>query len=231
MSETIVVVGAGGFGREALEVIEAINTAAPRPVWDVLGVVDDHPADIQVERLNDRGIRLLGGLEVLREQDPGCWYVIGIGAPAIRRRIARCIDSLGLRAATLVHPSAVVGTKTDLAPGTIVCGGAQLSTNLRLGSHTHVNPGVIIGHDSVLEDFVSINPGTVVSGEVHVGSETLIGAGATVLQGLSLGSGVTVGASACVTRNVPSDVLVVGVPAKRVGNGNAPILGETTISG
>ncbi|MDR2997028.1 MAG: acetyltransferase [Microbacterium sp.] len=220
MPEDIIVIGAGGFGRETLDVIEAINAAAVEPVWNVVGVVDDGPAEIQVERLRARGIPLLGGLEELRKQGHGCRYVIGIGSPSVRARIAGTVDPWGLRAATLVHPAAVVGTRTELAPGTVVCGGVQLSTNLRLGAHVHVNPAAIIGHDSILEDFVSINPGAIISGEVRVRRETLIGAGATVLQGLEVGEGAVVGAAACVTKNVGARATVTGIPARGIEAGS-----------
>lgn len=218
MPEDIIVIGAGGFGRETLDVIEAINAAAPEPVWNVLGVVDDGPAEIQVERLRARGVALLGSLETLRDQGEGCWFVIGIGSPTVKARIAERVSTWGVRPATLVHPAAAVGTQTEIARGAVVCGGAQLSTNLRLGEHVHVNPGAMIGHDSVLDDFVSVNPGAIVSGEVRVRRETLIGAGATVLQGLEVGERSRVGAAACVTKNVDAGATVVGVPARHAGD-------------
>lgn len=217
MADGIIVIGAGGFGRETLDVIAAINAANGEPLWDVIGVIDDAPAEIQVERLHDRGIRMLGDAEGNRKLLDGAHYVVGIGSPAVRARIAEKAEARGARPAVLVHPAAVVGTRVRISPGAVVCGGAQISTNVRLGRHAHVNPGAIIGHDSVLEDFVSVNPGAIVSGEVTVGARTLIGAGATVLQGLSIREGATVGASACVTKDVAAGSVMVGVPARAMG--------------
>lgn len=217
MADGIIVIGAGGFGRETLDVIEAINAVTRDPVWDVIGVVDDGPAEIQIERLRDREIRLLGGIDANRELFDGTYYVVGIGAPDVRASLAAKVEAWGAKPATLVHPSAVVGTRVVLAAGTVVCGGAQISTNVRLGRHAHVNPGAIIGHDSDLADFVSVNPGATISGEVSVRSRSLIGARATILQGLEIGSETIIGAAACVTRSVPSGVTVVGVPARDIG--------------
>lgn len=214
MPEDIVVIGAGGFGRETLDVIEAINASAADPVWRVVGVVDDAPAEVQLERLAARGYAYLGPLADAAGELAMSWSIVAIGAPQTRKRIADKVDELGGRVATLVHPRAVVGSQLRIGAGSVVCGGVQLSTNLDLGIHVHVNPGAIIGHDSVLEAFVSVNPGAVVSGEVRVGSGSLIGAGATVLQGLVVGDHATVGAAACVTRAVAGGATVKGVPAR-----------------
>lgn len=221
MPENIVVVGAGGFGRETLDVIEAINAAAPEAVWNIVGVVDDGPADVQRERLRDRGVALLGGLEQFRELAPTSRFVVGIGSPQVRARIVSQVEAWGGRAATLVHPAAVVGSQGQIGRGTVVCGGAQVSTNVTLGEHVHVNPGAIIGHDATLRQYVSVNPGAIVSGEVMIGPETLIGAGAVVLQNLSVGEGVVVGASACVTKSVAASQTVAGVPARSMAQKGA----------
>lgn len=217
MAERIIVIGAGGFGRETLDVIEAINASTRDPAWDLIGVVDDAPAEAQIERLSDRGVRLLGGIDANRELFDGTHYVVGIGSPSVRERIADKVDSWGARPATLVHPSAVVGTRVVMAAGSVVCAGVQISTNVRLGRHTHVNPAAIIGHDSILGDYVSVNPGAIVSGEVAISAGTLIGAGSTILQGLRVGAGAIVGASACVTKSVAPKSVVVGVPAHAMG--------------
>ncbi|MBY6060309.1 acetyltransferase [Microbacterium esteraromaticum] len=213
MTRDLIVVGAGGFGRETLDVVEAINTVEPVPEWNVLGVVDDGPAETHLSRLEARGYRHLGGIDQL-EVHPGAAVVIAIGAPNVRARIASALEATGVVFATLVHPRAVVGSQVRLGVGTVVCGGAQISTNVVIRAHGHINPGAVIGHDTVLGTHVSVNPGAIVSGEVTIGRDTLVGAGAVILQRLRLGENVTVGASACVTRDVESGLVVKGVPAQ-----------------
>ena len=215
----IVVIGAGGFGREALDIIEAINADTAHESWQILGVVDDRPSDLNLERLYRRGIAYLGSSEEVRRAHPEAWYVVGIGSPVVRRRIAADFDADGWHAARLVHPRAVIGSVGEIGGGSVICGGAQLSTNTRLGAHVHLNPGSIIGHDTVLEEFVSVNPGAVVSGEVVVRPGVLVGAGAVILQGLTVGEGATIGAAACVIHSVGAGQTMVGVPARILERG------------
>lgn len=214
-----VLIGAGGFGREVLDVVEAHNAVAgfaASSQIQIVGVVDDAPTQVNLDRLADRGYVHLGSVgDLLDREDPGR-FLLGIGSPSIRLRVAERLENAGWLPVTVVHPRAVVGSVAEIGAGSIVCGGVQLSTNTRLGRHVHLNPNATVGHDAALGDYVSVNPAAVISGEVTVEPEALIGAGSTVLQGLRVGRRATVGAMACVTRNVPPGVTVKGVPA-RVG--------------
>jgi sugar O-acyltransferase (sialic acid O-acetyltransferase NeuD family) len=213
MATELVVVGAGGFGRETLDVIEAMASAATEPPYEVLGVLDDRPSEVNLQRLAARGYRWLGPISEALAGEPG-HYALAIGQPAIRQKVAAQFEARGWRPATLVHPAAVLGSIAAIGEGSIICGGVQVSTNVRLGKHVHVNPNATIGHDADLADFVSVNPGAIISGEVGIDSGVLVGAGAVVLQGLRVGAEVTIGASACVTHDVPPGVIVVGVPGR-----------------
>lgn len=216
-TERVIVVGASGFGRESLDVLEAM-VAGGAPI-EIVGVVDDAPAAINLERLADRGVAYLGTLDRwLAEGDRRVRYVLGIGSPAVRRRLVTRLDSAGFSPFTAIHPTATFGACTELQDGGVVCAGATISTNVRLGRHVHVNPNATIGHDAVLHDYVSINPAATISGEVEIGEETLVGAAATVLQNLRVGERTVVGAGAVVTKGVPADVVVKGVPGTWTGS-------------
>lgn len=218
MTERIVVVGAGGFGRETLDVIEAL-IAVGEPLH-VLGVIDDGPRQDDLERLGARGIAYLGtDQEWLRTAAGDERFVVAIGSPRSRSAVAQRFAVAGLRAKTLIHPNAVIGSQPSIGDGVVITSGVQVSTNVSIGDHVHLNPACIIGHDATLDDFVSVNPGAIVSGNVVVENGTLLGAGSVVLQGLTVGAGATVGAAACVTKDVGSESVVVGVPARVLGIG------------
>lgn len=214
MADDLLIVGAGGFGRETLDVVEAINAAARSPMWKVVGVVDDAPSSVNLDRLSARQAPYVGSVDdrVARVERPR--YVVGIGSPRTRRQIADRLDAAGFQAATLIHPAASMGTKCVVGEGTVVLSGARLTTNIALGRHTHVNPNATIGHDTVLGDFVSVNPGANISGDCVIEDGVLFGSAAVVLNQLRVGAGAVVGGAACVVRDVPPGAVVKGVPAR-----------------
>lgn len=210
--ERVVVVGASGFGRECLDVLDAmIRTGAD---LTVVGVADDAPSGLNLERLADRGVPYLGTLADALSGDAGWRFVIGIGSPSVRRRLAALLEDAGREPFTAVHPSATFGARTLVGDGSVICAGAAVSTNVRLGRFVQVNPHATIGHDALLADFVSVNPAATVSGEVRLGEGTLVGAAATILQNLSVGEDALIGAGALVTKEVPASVVVKGVPGR-----------------
>jgi sugar O-acyltransferase (sialic acid O-acetyltransferase NeuD family) len=216
----IVIVGAGGFGREVVDVIEAINAEASTTdpsaaAWQLLGVVDDSPTEQNRDRLAARSVRYLGTTdEFLGQQHEAVSYVIGIGSPPVRRRLAERWDAAGHSAATLVHPSATLGAAVGIGPGSVLCAGARVTTNITLGQHVHVNPNVTIGHDTSIGDFTSLNPSSSISGDCVIGGEVLVGVGGIVLNALTVGDGATIGGAACAVRDVGPGTTVVGVPAR-----------------
>lgn len=209
--ERVVVVGASGFGRESLDVLGAMITAGSD--FEILGVVDDDPSEVNLSRLQHRGVAYLGTIADWLASGPlDALFVLGIGNSTIRRKLVLRLEGANLSAFTAVHPNATIGACTTMAEGVVVCAGAAISTNVTIGRYVQINPNATVGHDADLRDFVSVNPGAVISGEVLLNSEVLIGASATVLQQLTVGAATVVGAGALVTKDVPESVVVKGVP-------------------
>lgn len=210
----LVLVGAGGFGREVLDVIEAVNRFAGRPVWRIRGVVDDSPSEVNLDRLERRGIAYLGSLDDgLKLAGPSS-YTVGIGSPHVRRAVALKCDDAGWEAATLVHPSVTTGFDVEIGHGSVLCAGARLTTNIRVGRHVHLNLNTTVGHDSQLGDYVSVNPLASISGDCNIEDGVLVGVAGVILNGVTVGEKATVGGSACVVRDVPPGTVVKGVPAR-----------------
>lgn len=209
----VVVVGASGFGRECLDVLEAIIEFDGS--IEIIGVLDDSPSETNLARLEARSIQYLGTVDdYLQNASTEIQFVVAIGNPKIRESVVKKFTSKNLRPYSAIHPSAIIGSQVVIGDGVVICAGAILSTNVFIDRYVHLNPGVIVGHDSRLDSFVSINPGAVISGEVNIETGVLVGASSLVLQQLRVGSKSIIGAGAVVTRNVPHAVIVKGIPGR-----------------
>jgi len=211
--QRVVVIGASGFGRECLDVLEAMREGGSE--LEVLGVVDDAPSPADRDRLDARGVTHLGSVaDFIAAGDTSVGYVLGVGHPQTRVSLVERLDAAEFTAISAIHPGAVIGSDPSIGPGAVICSGAVVSTNVRLGRHVHLAPHATIGPDALLADFVSVDAGAVVSGEVTVGAATLVGVSATILLGLLVREDVVVGAGAVVTCDVPGGVVVTGVPGR-----------------
>ncbi len=204
----LVIVGAGGFGREALQLVRAINEV--RHEFDFLGFLDDGVVE---EGLLERArAQCLGTTERLADLDTS--YVVAIGTSGPRRRIDERARRHDRHPATLVHPMATMGVDVQLSEGTVVAASTHLTTNVRVGRHVQLNLDCTVGHDTIIEDFVTLYPGVHVGGGVVIESGATLGIGSVVLPGARIGRDAVVGGGAIVTGDVAPGTTVVGPSAR-----------------
>lgn len=207
MSKSIFIVGAGGLGRE---VKAMLSTMAD---WNVKGFYDDG----FLKGTNIDGVVCCGSIDTLARGKDLKHVVIAIGDPLIKAAIVeKLAANMNLRYEVIIHPSAQLmdQSKISIGEGSIITAGCILTTNIALGTHTLLNLNVTIGHDTIIGDTSSIMPGVNIAGQVSIGKCVLIGSGANVLNGVHLGNRARIGAGAVVTKNVPMNTTVIGVPAK-----------------
>lgn len=211
-ARSLVIVGAGGFGREVVEIVRAVN--AVRPSWRLLGVADDAPSARSLESLQRSRARYLGAVAAsLHEAEAATDVIIAIGDPHVRRQIVGQLPP-ATSYATAIHPDATIAESVQIGVGCVVAAGARLSVDVTLGDHVQVDQNATIGHDSNVGSFTRLNPAACVSGGVQIGEGGYIGAHAAVLQNLRLEAQATVGAGAVVVRDVAQYTTVKGVPAR-----------------
>lgn len=83
-----------------------------------------------------------------------------------------------------------------------------------------IGDGALIGHNVVLATLnhcmIPAHRADLEPAPIHIGKNVWIGANAMVLPGVTIGDGAVVAAGAIVTKDVPSNTIVAGIPAKPV---------------
>jgi sugar O-acyltransferase (sialic acid O-acetyltransferase NeuD family) len=204
----LVIVGAGGHGRELLDIVEAVNAVAPRFVFE--GFCDDSPGPWPL--LARRGVTVVGTFAQLGGLAAD--YVVGLGRGRDRQAVDERATAAGRVPASLVHPLASQGRDLDLGPGLVMAAGARITTNVAVGRHVHLNLNATLSHDCRVGDYVTLNPGANVNGAVTLGDRVTVGSGAVIREGTTVGADVVIGAGAVVVEDAADGATVVGVPAR-----------------
>ncbi len=218
--EPLLIVGAGGFGRETVEVVRAVN-AAHRAVtgddrWDLVGVLDDDEARWGVAVGNTR---IVGPIDAAADH-PAARVVVCTGSPRNHTSKALIVDRLAARGverpafATLVHPAAVLPPSCLVGEGTVVLAGVVATVDVVIGDHVGLMPHVVLTHDDVIGDFAIVGAGARLAGGVAVGRGAYLGAGCLLREGVSIGPWALVGMGAAVLDDVPAAEVWAGVPAR-----------------
>lgn len=199
----------------------------------LIGVESIYSSEL-LESLQSRGLSVACGL-LLGEPE---WDITGIDVinikdvtaelvalpaivpwvtPGFKWEKVKAAKSLGFT----IFP-ALVDLHANCASNSIVKRGAYLNAGATLGAYSlmgefaSLNRNSSVGHHSQLEGYVSIGPGATVSARCHIGAGTMVGAGSVVVPGTSVGANCVIAAGSVVTKNLPSNSLVRGNPARLV---------------
>ncbi len=207
MVQRILIVGAGGFGRELLDWV--------RDTWPEKGsqIAGFLSADADILQGRDRGVPVLAD-PASYEPLPGDALVLGIGIPEVRRRVAEQLIGRGAEFLTVVHPTAIVSPRATIGPGSIVCPGVIVSDSAALGSFVLLNYHASMAHDSRAGDFAVLAPYAALAGHATIGADAFLGLHASVGPGVGIGDRSRVAANSCALTHAPADSLVSGVPGR-----------------
>lgn len=207
----IVIIGAGGFGREVKIVIDDINKKSLE--YNFLGFYDDN---VEKGTLIN-GYPILGTIQDLNVINEITYVAIGIGEPKTKKSLIKELVNDKLEFPTLIHPSCIISNdEVYIGKGTIICAGNIITCNIRIEDFVTINLMCTVGHDTHINNYCSFMPSVNISGEVEVHENVYVGTGAKIINRLEIGKNTIVGAGAVVSKSLPENCTAVGIPAKPI---------------
>ncbi len=205
----IVIIGAGGFGREVAWLIEEINKVKYQ--WNIKGFVDEN-RNIKGNMIN--GYKVLGDIEWLQKQE--LYAVCAIGNPKVKKNIIQQLKGSKVKYPVLIHPSVIKSDSVEINEGSIICAGSILTVNIKIGKHVIINLDCTVGHDAEIKDYSTILPSVNISGCVTIEECVSIGTGSSIIQGKQINANSIIGAGSVVIEDLPANCTAVGTPAKPI---------------
>lgn len=198
----MLIIGASGHGKVVLSTALAQGET-------VFGWLDDNPSLFN---------KIISGYQVIGDATQlmsisDCNAVIGVGANAIRHKIA-IQQSQFKHWKALVHPTAYVHPSVEIGEGSVVFAGAVIQPDTKIGKHVIINTGATVDHDCVIGDYAHLAPGVHLAGNVTVGEGVFMGIGSVAIPGMSIGDWAIVAAGGVVVHHIQARKTVMGMPAK-----------------
>ena len=200
----LVIVGAGGHGRVAADVAKKMGE------YDEVFFLDDCTTG------TSGGYTIKGRICDARAYVDDSVFFVAVGNNEVRKKIMLSLEKMGSEIATLIHPSAQIGSDVSIEAGTILMAGSVVNNGSKIGKGVIVNTCASVDHDCVIDDFVHISVGAHIAGTVRVGEQTMLGAGATVINNVCICDRCVIGAGAVVVGEISDSGTYVGVPARKI---------------
>ncbi len=183
--------------------------AALMSKWDEIVFLDDNK---NLKEVN--GYKVLGGLRdyIFYKAEFECAFV-AIGNNKFRAELIDDLLKNGLTIPTLIHPFTSISNNTLIDIGTVVMAGVVINSNTIIGRGCIINTSSSIDHDCILKDGVHISPGVHIGGFVTIDNCSWVCIGSSIVNKILIGKNAIVAAGATVTKNVPDNVMIAGVPA------------------
>ena len=205
----LIIVGAGGFGRELAWWIDDINEV--NKTWDVLGFIDD---DLHALDSYQSKYKVIGKISDWKVEDDQV-FALAIASSELKMKITKELKHKGAQFASIIHPTAKVSEFAEYGEGLVMFPYSKLSCNSKVGDFVTILSSMI-GHDTFIGDFTTISGGCNIVRNVKIGKRVFLAAGVCIAQVLNVGDDAYLGLGAVVLKDVENGSTVFGNPARPV---------------
>lgn len=205
----IVIIGAGGFGRE---VYLWAKDSFSKDQYRIKGFLDDNP---RILDNYDMDVGIIGNLNSyeIKNQDR---FLFAIGDIDVKKRLIIKMKKRGAKFLTLVHPTAIMANTTKIGEGVIICPFCLVSDNVLLEDFVMMNVYSSCGHDAKVGSYSILSPYATLNGFVILEDEVFLGTHTTVIPYKRVGYKSKISANSVVMRDVATNKIVFGVPGRAI---------------
>ncbi len=203
----IIIVGAGGFGREALYLIKEINKVKQK--WIIKGFIDDNLEALKGVKCD---YEVIGRIRDWQPKDNEV-FAIGIASPKTKEAVSTLLKKRNAIFETLISPFAQVCDYVEFGEGCVVTNGSMIGDCVKIGSFVNI-ASAMIGQDSLIDDFSTVT-GYVNVASAYIGKRVFIGSHSVILHGRKIGDDAFICAGSVVFNHIKPLTKVFGNPAKK----------------
>jgi len=205
----IIIVGAGGFGRE---VYLWAKDSFDFTKYQIKGFLSNNKSDLDNF---DIKVGIIGDPDYyeIKENDR---FLFAIGNIETKKRLVTKLKNKGAKFLTLIHPTAIVVSTARIGKGVVICPFCLVSDNVQLDDFVMMNTYASCGHDVKVGKYSILSPYAALNGFVKLEDEVFLGTHTTVIAHKKIGYQSKISANSVVMRDVPPNRMVFGVPGKTI---------------
>lgn len=156
MSEKLIIVGAGGFGKLLAELVIAED------LFQLLGFVD---SNVQLGKSIFLDYKVIA-TSPEQINDPTVGFIVAIGNNEVRKSYFEKYSEI--KYLKLISKNARIMNSADLGNGAIVMSNVVINSNVQIGKGSIIDTGSIIDHDSQIGAYSHLQIGTLVGSNTEV---------------------------------------------------------------
>lgn len=201
----LIIIGAGGFGRE-LHVM--LMDAFSADQYQFKGFLADESNALAAQ------LGPVVGSPRDYQPQPNDRFLLAIGYMDAREQTTKLIRERGGKFESFIHPQAYIASNATIGAGAVIYPFAVVSNAAIVADQVHLNYYASVGHDCHVGRCCLLAPYATMNGFSALGDHAYMSTHSTVVVAKRVGDRTKISANSTVQQDVPPDCFVHGVPGR-----------------